>query len=55
MDDLEDADAILTQRWSNDNLNLLQSVRRRVEISKEKINVGSLNVLSAKYEVGLVG
>ncbi|KAH1026132.1 H(+)/Cl(-) exchange transporter 7 [Dendroctonus ponderosae] len=50
MDDPEDTDAILTQQWSSENLNLLQSVRRRVEISKEKINVGSLNVLSAKYE-----
>lgn len=33
-----------------DDANILLSVRRRVEISKEKVQTGSLNVLSAKYE-----
>lgn len=32
-------------------MNLLSSVRRRVQISKGKVKTGSLNVLSAKYEV----
>lgn len=36
---------------SSDDANLLSSVRRRVQISKEKVKTGSLNVLSAKYEV----
>lgn len=31
--------------------NLISSVRRRVQISKEKVKTGSLKVLSAKYEV----
>lgn len=47
--DTDDTIGIVT-RCSNDELHLLQSVRRRVEISKEKIDVGSLNILSAKYE-----
>ncbi|XP_066140064.1 H(+)/Cl(-) exchange transporter 7 [Euwallacea fornicatus] len=45
-----DTDTIITQVFSNEELHLLQSVRRRVEISKEKIDIGSLNILSAKYE-----
>ncbi|XP_050316045.1 H(+)/Cl(-) exchange transporter 7 isoform X2 [Anthonomus grandis grandis] len=44
-----DTDTIIIQ-GNNDHLNLLQSVRRRVEVSKEKIDVGSLNILSAKFE-----
>ena len=34
---------------------LLSSIRRRVQISSEKIEPGSLNVLSAKYEVRGIG
>nr|CAH7740092.1 unnamed protein product [Callosobruchus chinensis] len=41
-----DEDIIIT---SND-ANLSSSVRRRVQISNEKIQTGSLNILSAKYE-----
>ncbi|XP_018570923.1 H(+)/Cl(-) exchange transporter 7 [Anoplophora glabripennis] len=43
----EDLQAIVT---TSENSNLLASVRRRVQISKERIQIGSLNVLSAKYE-----
>ncbi|KAJ8923258.1 hypothetical protein NQ315_001814 [Exocentrus adspersus] len=43
----EDLHAIIT---TTDNSNLLSSVRRRVQISTEKVQTGSLNVLSAKYE-----
>ncbi|CAG9773741.1 unnamed protein product [Ceutorhynchus assimilis] len=51
MDDpFHDRDAIITQIGSSDDLNLLQSVRRRVEMKKDKVQVGSLNVLSAKFE-----
>lgn len=35
---------------SNEDTNLLSSVRRRVQVNKENVSVGSLNVLSAKYE-----
>ncbi|KAG5883579.1 hypothetical protein JTB14_016719 [Gonioctena quinquepunctata] len=44
----EDTNAIFTT--NNEELNLLSSVRRRVQVSKEKVQTGSLNVLSAKYE-----
>lgn len=47
----DDPDTIITQFWDNDTVNLLQSARRKVEVSKEKVDIGSLNVLSAKYEV----
>jgi chloride channel 7 len=33
-----------------DDKELLSSIRRRVQVSSEKIETGSLNVLSAKYE-----
>ncbi|KAL1498027.1 hypothetical protein ABEB36_008889 [Hypothenemus hampei] len=46
----DDIESIVTEVRSNENITLLQSVRRRVEVSKEKVHVGSLNVLSAKYE-----
>jgi hypothetical protein len=36
-----------------DDKELLSSIRRRVQVSSEKIETGSLNVLSAKYEVQL--
>lgn len=36
---------------TSEESNLLASVRRRVQISKEKVKTGSLKVLSAKYEV----
>ncbi|KAF2903405.1 hypothetical protein ILUMI_02783 [Ignelater luminosus] len=40
----------LNSIYTDDCKSLLSSVRRRVEISDEKIEPGSLNVLSAKYE-----
>ncbi|KAJ8979965.1 hypothetical protein NQ317_013713 [Molorchus minor] len=47
----EDLNAIITITSNEDSgLILSSSVRRRVQISKEKIQTGSLNVLSAKYE-----
>lgn len=47
-DSQEDIQEIVT---TSEDSNLLSSVRRRVQISKEKVQTGSLNVLSAKYEV----
>lgn len=44
----DDLDRIVT---NTDNENLLASVRKRLQTTKDKIDVGSLNVLSAKYEV----
>lgn len=44
----DDLNAIITT--SHEDVNLLSSARRRVQISKEKVKFGSLNVLSAKYE-----
>ncbi|CAH1959303.1 unnamed protein product [Acanthoscelides obtectus] len=41
-----DEDIIITSNEAN----LSSSVRRRVQISNEKIQTGSLNILSAKYE-----
>lgn len=35
----------------SDRENLLASVRKRTVAPKEKVETGSLNVLSAKYEV----
>ncbi|KAJ8964402.1 hypothetical protein NQ314_004939 [Rhamnusium bicolor] len=43
----EDLHAIIT---NNEDSHLLSSVRRRVQISSGKVQTGSLNVLSAKYE-----
>ncbi|KAL3272453.1 hypothetical protein HHI36_013933 [Cryptolaemus montrouzieri] len=43
----ENLDAIV--KCSDDKL-LMSSVRRRVQITTEKIETGSLNILSAKYE-----
>lgn len=36
---------------NSEETSLLSSARRRVQISSEKVKTGSLNVLSAKYEV----
>lgn len=36
---------------TNDDVNLLSSVRRRVQANTTTVETGSLNVLSAKYEV----
>ncbi|CAG9856947.1 unnamed protein product [Phyllotreta striolata] len=47
-DSVDDIHAIIVN--DSDDSNLLSSVRRRVQISSEKITTGSLNVLSAKYE-----
>lgn len=41
----------LNSIYTDDCKSLLSSVRRRIEVSDEKIEPGSLNVLSAKYEV----
>ncbi|XP_030745389.1 H(+)/Cl(-) exchange transporter 7 [Sitophilus oryzae] len=35
---------------SNEETTLLSSARRRVEVNNEKVDIGSLNILSAKYE-----
>lgn len=48
-DSEEDIHAIIVN--NSEDSNLLSSVRRRVQISSEKVRTGSLNVLSAKYEV----
>lgn len=48
-DSQEDMQSIFVT--NSDDTNLLSSVRRRVQISKGKVQTGSLNVLSAKYEV----
>lgn len=47
-DSEEDIHAIIVN--NSEDSNLLSSVRRRVQISSEKVRTGSLNVLSAKYE-----
>lgn len=50
-DSQEDIQGIIIA--NSEDSNLLSSVRRRVEISKNKVETGSLNVLSAKYEVNI--
>lgn len=49
-DTQEEIQGIFVSNSGDSNL-LLSSVRRRVQISKEKVKTGSLKVLSAKYEV----
>ncbi|CAH0563903.1 unnamed protein product [Brassicogethes aeneus] len=43
----DDLNTIITQ---SDEPHLLSTVRRRVQVNEEKVEIGSLNVLSAKYE-----